>query len=72
MREEKKNNKDPCYGAAIIKLSFANKSKTEQLKYKIIYNGVLKDLNITDKEVERYIIKNRKELVRICRERGLL
>lgn len=51
--------RDPIFGAAVLKLSFQHQSEESAAGFRTIYEGVLRDLGITDEEVERYLAENR-------------
>jgi hypothetical protein len=67
-----KKTKDPLFGAAVLKLSFRLRGEENSAAYRFIYDGVLRDLKVTDEAVEEYL-KNNLERVRKAvrgRERG--
>ncbi len=55
-------HKDPLFGAAILKLTFVTKGIADQPGFRVVYFGTLKELGITDSEVNAYIEANRKML----------
>ncbi len=54
-----KGLKDKLWGAAVLKMSFRLRGDEQAPAFKAIYPGVLRDLEVTDEEVERYIEQNR-------------
>jgi len=53
---------DPHFGAAVLKLSFIKKGIEDQPGFRVVYHGTLKELDLTDSQVNKYIKKNRTEL----------
>jgi len=47
--------KDPLFGAAVLKLTFMRRRDEQSPQFQAIYNGVLRDLKITDEDVEGYL-----------------
>ena len=67
-----KKAKDPLFGAAVLKLSFRLRGEENSAAYRFVYDGVLRDLKLTDAAVEEYL-KNNIEKVRKAvrgKERG--
>jgi hypothetical protein len=54
-----KSLKDKLYGAAVLKMSFRLRGDEESPAFRVVYPGVLRDLELEDAEVERYIEANR-------------
>ena len=63
--------KEPIFGVAILKVSYELKGKT-LAGYDMILKDTMKDLGITEEELDQYIKNNRQLLVKVCRERGLV
>jgi hypothetical protein len=61
MRPQPKE-KDPLFGAAVLKLSLQRKGMAEQPGFRVVYHGALKDLGVTDSEVDAYILANKAAL----------
>jgi hypothetical protein len=57
-----KSLKDKLRGAAVLKMSFRLRNAEESPAFKGIYPGVLRDLELDDKDVEQYI-KDNKDVV---------
>jgi len=64
--------RDPLYGAALLTVSFELKSGKPDKNAREIIDGVIKDLGVTKEQVRAYIEEHRQELIRTCREKGLI
>ena len=53
---------DPLFGAAILKLTFTRKEMLNTPGFTFVYNGTLRELGVTDGQVDRYIKKHREIL----------
>lgn len=53
-----KKPKDLLFGAAVLKLSFRLRREENSQAYRAVYEGVLRDLGLTDAQVEAYLEKN--------------
>lgn len=62
-----KSLKDKLWGAAVLKMSFVLRGDQASPAFKAIYPGVLRDLELTDEDVERYIEENRAEVEKSAR-----
>jgi hypothetical protein len=51
--------KDPLFGAAVLKVAFGMRQDENVEGFRFVYEGVLRDLGVTDEEVEAYLEKNR-------------
>lgn len=54
--------RDPLFGAAVLKLSFALRGTSAEEAFRFVYEGVLRDLKVTDEEVDRYLEEHREEV----------
>ena len=54
---------DALFGAAILKLSFIRREMINTPGFTFVYNGTLRELGVTDSQVDRYIKKHREALV---------
>jgi hypothetical protein len=54
-----KGLKDRLFGAAVLKMSFRLRGDEQSPAFKGIYPGVLRDLEIEDEAVEKYIEEHR-------------
>ena len=56
-------SRDALFGAAVLKLSFKRKELLDTPGFTFVYNGALRELGVTDSQVDRYIKKNHDALV---------
>lgn len=49
------DKKTPVFSAAVLKLSLQKKGLADQPGFRVVYHGTLKDLGVTDSEVNAYI-----------------
>lgn len=61
--------RERLWGAAVLKLSFVLRGNEASPAFKGIYPGVLRDLEITDAQVEAFIAENRAALEKVARGR---
>lgn len=61
--------KDKLWGAAVLKMSFRLRGDEETPAFKYVYPGVLRDLELEDAAVEKYIADNRAEVEKAARGR---
>lgn len=54
--------RDPLFGAAVLKLSFKLQDKEAGAAFRFVYDGVLRDLGVTEEDVARYLDENRDEV----------
>jgi hypothetical protein len=59
--------RERLWGAAVLKLSFTLRGSDASPAYKAIYPGVLRDLELTDEQVDAFIAENREALERSAR-----
>lgn len=59
--------REKLWGAAVLKLSFTLRGNDGSPAYKGIYPGVLRDLDLTDEQVEAFIAENREALEKAAR-----
>ena len=59
--------KDKLFGAAVVKMSFRLRGNEETPAFKFMYPGVLRDLDLTDAEVEKYISEHREAVEKAAR-----
>ena len=62
-----KGLKDKLWGAAVLKMSFRLRGDEASPAFKAIYPGVLRDLEVTDEQVEKYIADNREAVEKAAR-----
>ncbi len=52
--------------AAVVKMKYLLSAGKLDSGFKMIFDGVLQDLGLTEQEVDAYIESNREELTRFC------
>ncbi len=62
-----KSLKDKLYGAAVLKMSFRLRGDEDSPAFRFVYPGVLRDLELEDEVVEKYIQDNREAVERAAR-----
>jgi hypothetical protein len=62
----KKSKSERIKSAAIVVTKYQMIAGKIDDGFKTIYQGVLKDLNVTKEEVDEYINNNKNELIDIC------
>ncbi|MCU0664929.1 MAG: hypothetical protein MUC50_21720 [Myxococcota bacterium] len=60
--DQKGKERNPLFGAAVLKLSLQKKGLADQAGFRVVYFGTLKDLGVTDSEVDAYILAHRPQL----------
>lgn len=65
-----KTLKDKLFGAAVLKMSFRLRGDEQSPAFQFVYPGVLRDLELEDEAVERYIEDNRVDVERAARGRS--
>ncbi len=58
----KRSREDKLFGAAVLKLSFAMNGKMDTPQFRIVYFGTLKEFELTDAEVTKYLMANKQRL----------
>ena len=59
--------KDKLFGAAVVKMSFRLRGNEDTPAFKFMYPGVLRDLDLTDEQVEQYIAANKDAVEKAAR-----
>lgn len=54
--------RDPLFAAAVLKLSFLRRGEAAIAGWQAVYDGVLRDLGLTDAEVDAYLLAHRAEV----------
>ena len=62
-----KQLKDKMFSAAVLKMSFRLRGDEASPAFLAVFPGVLRDLHLTDEEVERYIDAHREAVERAAR-----
>jgi hypothetical protein len=68
MTPKKKTKSDRLRSAAIVKLKYQMLAGSVDTGFQAVFDGVLKDLNLTEEEVNRYIEDHAEELKQACLE----
>jgi hypothetical protein len=55
-------SKNPLFSAAVFKLSMLRSGMTGEAGFRVVYAGTLRELGVTDSEVDAYIAAHREEL----------
>lgn len=63
---------DPLDAAALLKLTFLLQGKQDHPNFRVVYRGVLKDLGLTDAQVERHLEQHRARLHALLVARGVV
>jgi hypothetical protein len=67
--ERKSTRKNPLFGAAVVKLVL-RKRTGESGASSGLYEGILRDLGVTDAEVEKFLTEHEAEVERAIRSHG--
>jgi hypothetical protein len=62
-----KTLREKLFGAAVLKLSFLLRGAEDSPAFRGIYPGVLRDLNLSDADVDAFIAENRKAVERAAK-----
>ena len=54
---------DPLFSAAVFKLSMAKSGMITEPGFRVVYAGTLKELGVSDSDVDAYIAQHRDELL---------
>ena len=65
-----KGRKNPLLGAAVLKALLQRRSGDDQAKTQSLYEGVLRDLDLTDEQVDRYLSEHAEEVEEAIRSHG--
>jgi hypothetical protein len=65
----KKGEKNPLLGAAVVK-AVLRKRTGDSDATSVLYQGVLRDLGVTDAQVERYLAEHQDEVEQAIRSHG--
>jgi hypothetical protein len=68
MTPGKKSKSDRLRSAAIVKLKYQMLAGSMDAGFQTVFTGVLKDLKLTEDEVDRYIKDHSEELKKACLE----
>ncbi len=59
--------KNPLFGAAVVK---AVLKKRDGVQTSTLYEGILRDLGVTDEQVEQYLVEHASEVEEAIRSHG--
>lgn len=62
-----RTKRDPLFAAAVLKLSFRMADSEATPAFRFVYEGVLRDLKVTDEQVERFLEENREQVLKVAR-----
>jgi hypothetical protein len=62
-----KTREEKLFGAAVLKTSFRLRGQLEAPAFKGVFPGVLRDLGLTDEEVEQYIAAHKETVEKAAR-----
>jgi hypothetical protein len=65
-----KPRKNPILGAAVLKALLLRRSGDDFTKAHALYGGVLRDLDLTDEQVDRYLADHANEVEEAIRSHG--
>jgi len=65
-----KPRKNPILGAAVLKALLQRRKGDDQAKTQTLYEGVLRDLDLTDEQVEKYLAEHAAEVEEAIRSHG--
>jgi len=68
MKLQEKIKEERVHSAAVVKLKYRLTTGKIDKGFKLIFDGVLKDLSLKEEEVDRYIEKNLDKLKKVCLE----
>jgi hypothetical protein len=64
----KSAKKNPLFGAAVVKAVL--RTRTGVSAASVLYEGILRDLGVTDEQVEAYLSEHREEVEQAIRSHG--
>jgi len=64
---KEKTLKEKLFGAAVLKVSFLLRGADESPAFKAIYPGVLRDLGLTEGQVDTFIAENKEPVEKAAR-----
>lgn len=65
-----KTREQKLFGAAVLKVSFALRGALDSPAFQGIYPGVLRDLGLTEAEVDEFLAANREAVEKAARGSG--
>ena len=70
MKSRDKSREERLRSAAIVKLKYQILTGHMDSGFQVVYGGILKELSLGEGEVDSYIAKNQKELLKICKDQN--
>jgi hypothetical protein len=70
MAAKDKPKRNPLLGAAVLKALIRRREGDDSTKTQSLYDGVLRDLSLTDEEVEAYLAEHAGEVEEAIRGHG--
>jgi hypothetical protein len=65
-----KTREEKLFSAAVLRRSFELQESRYQEGFRFVYEGVLRDLGLEEREVDEFLASNRDEVERAVRRRG--
>jgi len=65
-----KTRKNPLLGAAVLRALLQRRAGDDQAKTQSLYEGVLRDLDLTDEQVDQYLSEHAAEVEEAIRSHG--
>jgi CRISPR/Cas system CSM-associated protein Csm2 small subunit len=65
-----RRRRDPIFGAAVLKYTFQRRKDEQSPQFKAIYEGVLRDLKVTDEQVEAFLAEHLDEVAESIKAHG--
>jgi hypothetical protein len=65
-----KRRRNPLLGAAVLKALLRRRAGDDLTKTRALYEGILRDLGLTDEQVEEYLVEHAEEVEDAIRGHG--
>jgi hypothetical protein len=65
-----KRRRNPLLGAAVLKALLGRRRGDDVAKTKALYEGILRDLELTDEQVQKYLVEHGEEVEEAIRGHG--
>ena len=65
-----KTREEKLFSAAVLRRSFELRGDEHREQFRFVYEGVLRDLGLSEQEVEEYLAAHREEVERAIGRRG--
>jgi hypothetical protein len=65
-----KPRRNPLLGAAVLKALLRRREGDDSKKTQALYDGILRDLGLTDQQVDRYLLEHGEEVEEAIRGHG--